>query len=134
MKVVEGKITSPFGDRIHPLTGLKMFHNGIDIACPVETPVHSPVDGEIKLVYTHDTGGLTVILGDARCRFGFCHLSLAPLPAGTKVKKGDIIALSGKTGRVTGPHLHYTVQVEGSWDGDEWHPGRLVDPASHVEF
>jgi murein DD-endopeptidase len=134
MKIVEGKITSPFGYRIHPITGIRTLHNGIDIACPVGTAVHSPLDGEVKEVYDTAAGGKTVIIGDENRRFGFCHLSRVLLPAGSKIKKGDIIALSGNTGKSTGPHLHLTLQVDGTWRGRQWTPGQWIDPSRHVEF
>lgn len=77
MSVVSGRITSGFGVRVHPVTGVKgSFHNGVDIAAPIGTEVYAPCDGVIKEVYQHETGGLTLIVGnDDEVRIGFCHLS-----------------------------------------------------------
>ncbi len=114
MKPINGKITSKFGNRKDPVTGKNKFHNGIDIACPVGTPVLAPCDGVILDVWNDLKGGksLAMITYDG-IRFGFAHLSKQMVDELDEVKAGDTIALSGNTGHVTGPHLHFTVNKNG---------------------
>lgn len=136
MKIIPGRITSGFGKRIHPLTQVEKFHNGVDVAVPIGTAVLSPVDGIIHEIYTHATGGLTLILGDktGRRRFGFCHLSKTFFPAGTPVTQGSIIALSGNTGASTGPHVHFTAKEGGQWEHGRYVGGTWVDPTQFLEL
>jgi len=117
-KVCEGKITSKFGYRIHPVTGEKgSFHNGVDIACPVGSAVLSPGECIVAQAYFHEHGGKTIILREIATnnRFGFCHLNDILVSVGAKVKKGYLIAKSGNTGRSTGPHLHFSYGTGGYW-------------------
>lgn len=120
-----GRISSKFGNRIHPITRIKTFHNGIDIAVPSGTPVIAPADGKITESWNHDRGGICLAMVTADgVRFGFAHLSKRLVVVGTKVKAGEVIALSGNTGASTGPHLHFTIKINGSW----------VDPMSHLKI
>lgn len=116
MNPVIGKISSPFGKRKHPVTGVMSFHKGVDIACPAGTAVVAPADGKIHKLWTHPRGGmcLSMVTPDG-IRYGFAHLENRLVKEGQDVKEGDVIALSGNTGHSTGPHLHFTVQVEGKW-------------------
>lgn len=120
-----GRITSRFGDRIHPITKAKKFHNGVDISVPVGTKIHAPADGKITEAWNHEKGGvcLAMVANDGM-RFGFAHLQKRLVVVGTKVKAGEVIALSGNTGASTGPHLHFTMKKNGSW----------IDPMSHLSF
>lgn len=110
---VRGRITSHFGRRVQPLPGASTNHRATDIAVPIGTPVRAPWDGRITANWT-DTrygGGRSLkILHSNGLTTGYCHLSSAPLPSGTTVHQGDIIAYSGNTGNVTGPHLHLTLR------------------------
>jgi murein DD-endopeptidase MepM/ murein hydrolase activator NlpD len=107
------RITSRYGARIDPITGASSGHNGIDIAMPQGTPILAPQRGLIVSSYYTDTGGHQVIIDHpGNIRTGYAHLSKRQ-PAGTQVKKGDIVAYSGNTGRSTGPHLHLTVKKNG---------------------
>ncbi len=113
---VPGKITSPFGLRKHPITGRDSFHNGIDIACKVGTPVVAPDYGMVTEVWSHEQGGLCLAIENLDgVRFGFAHLSKRLVKKDQPVLKGQVIALSGNTGRSTGPHLHFTVKKLGVW-------------------
>ncbi len=120
MNPVNGKITSSFGHRKHPITGIDSFHNGIDIACKSGTPVVAPDYGIITEVWNHDRGGkcLAMVSTDG-VRYGFAHLSKRLVKKDQPVLCGQIIASSGNTGQSTGPHLHFTVKKLGVW----------VDPA-----
>lgn len=137
MRVVEGRITSGFGMRVHPVTGMKgSFHNGVDVAAPIGTEVCAPCDGVVREVYRHPTGGLTLIVGDdeREVRFGFCHLSKVFWAVGTKFYRGGLIALTGNTGRTTGAHCHFTVKAGGRWEGVHYVGGEWVDPVKYLEL
>lgn len=136
-KVCEGVITSKFGNRIHPVTGQpSSFHNGVDIACPRNTPVYSPVRAKIEKVYMHELGGLTVVLRDLRNndRYAFCHLNETCYNAGQTVAQGIQIAKSGNTGRSTGPHLHFSYASGGTWSGGICSGFTYSDPTNKIEF
>lgn len=123
---VSGKISSHFGNRQNPVTGKEEFHNGIDIAVPVGTPVHSPGTGEVLKVFTNDAGGLQIAIKHANGYYtGFAHLSKANVKKGDKVKRNEVIALSGKSGNVTGAHLHFAVRDR------DLNP---IDPEKHFDF
>ena len=109
-----GWLTSGFGYRISPFTGLRQMHEGIDISNRIGTPIIAPADGLVTnigrewgfgkiLVISHGFGFTT--------RFG--HLNRIDVKIGQKVKRGQKIAEIGNTGRSTGPHLHYEVKVNG---------------------
>lgn len=136
MKVCEGRITSKFGDRIHPVTKAKSFHNGIDIACAIGTLVFSPGDCIVAQVYTHDTGGKTIILREIATndRYGFCHLNEFHVKPGVIAKKGAIIAKSGNTGRSTGPHLHFSYGTGGYWKNGVCLGFKYLDPTTKIEI
>lgn len=135
-KVIEGTITSHFGVRYHPLDGVSSAHQGIDIAAKIGTPIYSPTDGVVAAVYTHLSGGLTLILRSEckKIRYGMCHLSEAKLQEGDSVKKGDLVALSGNSGRSTGPHLHYSVKLGGDWRGGQYIGGKFVDSEPYLKI
>ncbi|MBS1635352.1 MAG: M23 family metallopeptidase [Bacteroidetes bacterium] len=111
LKPVSAKITSGFGYRTDPKTGKQgEFHNGIDLAVPVGTQVRSPMDGVVDLVNSGGDGGNQVIIRHTNgYRTGYAHLSKQLVKKGDKVKQGDVIALSGNSGKSTGPHLHLTM-------------------------
>lgn len=107
------RITSPFGDRINPITGEAQFHNGVDLAATVGTPVLAPWDGVTRPPYHTDAGGLQILVDmDDGTRAGFAHLSDA-LGGGIRVKRGDVVAYTGASGNVTGPHLHFSLKRDG---------------------
>ncbi len=104
-----GKISSGFGNRINPITKKKEFHNGIDIDVPEGTPVDSVMSGHVSRIYTTDVGGLQMIIQhDDGSIAGYAHLKSALVKEGAKIYKGELIALSGKTGQTTGAHLHFS--------------------------
>lgn len=123
--VNEKLVTSPFGKRTHPVTGEQSsFHNGIDIATPSGTPIHSPASGIVTKNYYNDAGGnQLVIKHDNGYTTGYAHLSKSMVSIGEKIKKNQIIGLTGATGKVTGPHLHLTVK---SAAGDYLDPQKIL--------
>lgn len=108
LKPSKGTLSSRYGARIHPKTGIRKMHNGVDIACPIGTPVIAPESGEIILATFSNTAGnwLHIRHNDGR-RSVFMHLSKFNKKVGDYVNKGELIAISGNTGSSTGPHLHY---------------------------
>jgi hypothetical protein len=120
---VWGRVTSPFGFRIHPFTGDNIFHEGIDISNAVGTPVRSTADGIVSFAGYRDYFGNVVMLMHPASGYKtiFGHLFKAAVIDGQAVKRGDIIGYLGNSGRSTGPHLHYEVH-------------RLSDIVNPVDF
>ncbi len=111
---VHGLLGSGFAWRRHPFTGRRQFHRGLDISAPEGTPIVAPADGIV--VKTERNGGYGKVLYISHgngivTRFG--HLLEYKTHPGQKVRRGEVIALVGSTGRSTGPHLHYEVLVGG---------------------
>ncbi len=109
-----GYETSGFGYRISPFTGHKQFHEGLDIANRMGTPVIAPANGLV--IFTGRKGGFgNLIIIDhghgITTRYG--HLSKILVKMGQHVKRGEKIGEIGNTGRSTGPHLHYEVRLNG---------------------
>jgi len=111
---VHGWVTSGFGFRTNPFTGLNQMHEGLDIANRAGTPVIAPADGIVSDTGRDASYGNVVVISHG---FGmitrFNHLSKIFVRAGQRVKRGDKIAEVGTTGMSTGPHLHYEVRVNG---------------------
>lgn len=104
------KITSSFGERIHPITGKKKFHRGIDLGCPIGTKVYSPVGGIVKFVrHNSPSAGNYLFIQDNLTddNYEFMHLSEILVAKNDIIQAGELIALSGNTGNSTGPHLHF---------------------------
>ena len=111
---VHGWVTSGFGFRTNPFTGLNQMHEGLDISNREGTPVIAPADGIVSATGKDFSYGNVVVVSHG---FGitsrFNHLSKILVGAGQKVRRGDKIAEVGTTGKSTGPHLHYEVRVNG---------------------
>ncbi|APG43340.1 M23 family metallopeptidase [Syntrophotalea acetylenica] len=113
-KPVKGWITSGFGLRRSPFGGGRRMHCGLDIAARIGTPITAPADGVIKRVATApDYGKMVVIDHGYGYQTVYGHTSKVFVKAGQRVRRGDIIAAVGNTGRSTGPHLHYEVHLNG---------------------
>ncbi len=109
-----GWLSSGFGYRISPFTGLKEFHQGIDIATRMGTTIIAPADGTVTFTGTKGGLGKCMVIKHGYgmvTRYG--HLKKYLVKQGTRVKRGDKIALVGNTGRSTAPHLHYEVHLNG---------------------
>lgn len=107
--------TNGFGSRLHPVLRIIKPHEGLDIANDVGTPVFATADGVVE--FGGHTGGGYGNLVEINHGYGYttayAHLSKVLVREGQKVKRGDLIARSGRTGLVTGPHLHYEVRFNG---------------------
>jgi len=111
---VHGWVTSGFGFRTNPFTGLTQMHEGLDISNRVGTLVIAPADGIVSDTgkdYSH--GNVVVISHGFGMTSRYNHLNQIFVRAGQKVRRGDKIAEIGMTGKTTGPHLHYEVRVNG---------------------
>lgn len=109
------RISSPFNPkRHHPITGRISPHKGVDFSMPVGTPIYATGDGEIVRVKNHPFAGKYIeIQHEGRYVTRYLHLSRTIVRRGQKVVRGQRIALSGNTGRSTGPHLHYELHIKG---------------------
>ena len=114
------RISSSFNpNRLHPVTGRVTPHNGTDFAMSTGTPVLSTGDGVVTRVENHPFAGKYIeIQHGSRFTTRYMHLDRILVRNGQSVNRGDRIGLSGATGRVTGPHLHFELHVN----------GRPVDP------
>lgn len=100
--------------RLHPVTGRISPHNGTDFATPIGTPVQSTGDGTVIMTRKHPyAGNYVVIQHSSTYKTRYLHLSKILVRKGQQVSRGQRIGLSGKTGRVTGPHLHYELIERG---------------------
>jgi murein DD-endopeptidase MepM/ murein hydrolase activator NlpD len=109
---LSGRYSSVFGKRLHPVTGKVSFHGGIDIAVPSGTWVGAADDGVVMVASTNVSHYGTAVFIDHKNGYitHYGHLSKLYVRVGQKVRKGQLIAKSGATGRVTGPHLHFTIK------------------------
>lgn len=110
------RISSGFGERVHPVLRTRKFHNGVDLPVPIGTPIHAAQAGTLIAAREDATSGRYVILEHAGgIRTAYCHLSVLPaLSVGSPVERGQWIGDSGNTGRSTGPHLHFVLRVDGT--------------------
>ena len=120
------KMSSPFGYRTDPFTGASRMHTGLDFAMKIGNPVYATGDGVVesaKFEFFGYGNSITIKHG-----FGYetiyAHLNSVKVIEGMKVKRGDCIGESGKSGRSSGPHLHYEVVYK----------GRKVNPANYLDM
>lgn len=114
---IQGRITSGFGWRKNPYSSrLREYHEGIDIAAPYGSPIKAAGDGVVTFAGYKTAWGRIVIVSHG---FGFvsqyAHNSSLLVKTGDKIKRGQIIARLGSTGRSTGPHLHFGIAQNGKW-------------------
>jgi murein DD-endopeptidase MepM/ murein hydrolase activator NlpD len=111
---VRGWVTSPFGNRTSPFSGIPTFHEGLDIAAQTGTPVVAPADGVVlKAGFSPGYGNMVEISHGYGIKTVFGHNSRLNVKVGQQVKRGDVISYVGDTGSSTGPHLHYEVRLNG---------------------
>ena len=106
-----------------PWSAKSEFHSGLDIGAPIGTAVKSPAPGTVVFAGIHPEYGQTLIIDhghETKSLYG--HLSKLQATVNQKVQRGEVVALSGNTGRSSGPHLHYEIQVK----------GQSVNPTSYL--
>ncbi|MFT4026757.1 MAG: M23 family metallopeptidase [Novosphingobium sp.] len=116
---VNGRVTSPYGLRRHPILGYARMHAGIDFGAPWGSPIVAVASGVVTFAGRHGGHGNYVRLEHGGFGTGYGHMSRIAVAPGTKVSAGQVIGYVGSTGLSTGPHLHYEV----------YQGGRTVNPA-----
>ncbi len=118
-------VTSDFGTRVHPLSGLESFHKGVDLRSEIGETVHATADGIVRETgYTRLSGKRIVVQHNFGFETRYSHLESVDVEPGDIVHKGDILATSGNTGRTDGPHLHYEIR----------YLGKAIDPRQFLEW
>lgn len=112
----ETRITSGFGERIHPISKKRSFHQGIDYSALRSTPVYAMASG--KVLYARYNGGYGLMISithpnNYQSRYAHLESIANNIAAGTEVQKGQLIGYVGSTGTSTGPHLHVEVLLNG---------------------
>jgi len=121
---VDGQVSSSYGYRLHPKTGARDFHSGMDIAADPGLPVKATADGIVSYAgWSGGSGNLVALEHGFGFSTFFAHNRLVAVKVGQKVKRGDILGYVGSTGNSTGPHLHYEV----------WKEGKALDPITFIE-
>lgn len=109
-----GWLSSGMGYRTDPFTNKRAWHNGLDISTPTGTPVYAPASGVVVYKgYNGGFGNLLVVDHGNGIETKYAHLSGFNVSKGQRIKRGDLIAYVGDTGRSTSSHLHYEIHKEG---------------------
>jgi len=117
---VVGKFTSTYGWRPNPISGQQKMHFGVDIAAPIGSAIRSAADGLVTRVgQSNDFGNFIEVKHGRYILTRYAHISKPVVHQNEVVKKGTIIGTVGLTGKTTGPHVHYEVEIN----------GEKVDPA-----
>ncbi len=130
------RMSSPFGYRSDPLLGYTKRHTGMDFACPPGNPIYATGDGVVVLAkYDHSGYGRHVEIDHG---FGYvtryAHMSRLDVEVGQVVRRGDCIGLSGRSGRITGPHLHYEVIYRGNYVNPAWYMDLDMPSKDYMEM
>ena len=135
------RISSSFNrNRFHPVLKRRMPHNGVDYAAPIGTPVLSVGDGEvIEAQYRGANGNIVKIRHNGTYTTAYLHLNgfARGITPGTRVRQGEVIGYVGKTGRVTGVHLHYMIYKNGQPVNPlniDLPPSKSIDASERSQF
>lgn len=114
---VRGRFTSGFGMRNDPFTGVRRFHNGIDLAGPPGTPIRAAMAGRVVHIENQigNYGRFVIVRHDGGYQTLYGHLEGYSVRVGQYVSQGGLIGTMGNTGRSTGPHLHFSIIKNGSF-------------------
>lgn len=120
------RISSPYGNRIHPILKTNRFHSGIDIPAPTGTNIVAAAAGRVAFAGTQGGYGRTIILDHGGGIMTlYAHNSQLMVSEGAQVTQGSVIAKAGSTGMSTGPHLHFEVRENGKYvDPMPWLKGQ----------
>lgn len=111
----EGRLASPFGERIHPVTNKVDFHSGIDLANNAGTNIYASASGIVLFSEANGTYGNMILISHGNgYSTVYAHLSKQLVKTADQVKKGDLIGKMGSTGRSTGSHLHFEIRENGT--------------------
>lgn len=116
-------VNSPFGQRKDPFTGKKRKHNGLDLRAS-GNEVYAMLDGTVKKIGEDKRSGKYIIIQHGEYLVSYCHLSRIWIECGKQVKPGEIVGITGNTGRSTGEHLHITCK----WNN------KYIDPAILIQY
>lgn len=122
------RVTSPFGYRIHPIFGYGHGHTGVDLSADTGTEIYAAYAGEVVISTYSSSAGNYIAINHGKDSSGnvlitmYLHCSKLLVSEGETVKAGQLIGLVGSTGNSTGPHLHFTVKLNGEY----------VDPAPYI--
>ena len=110
------RISDEYGNRMHPILGVEKFHNGLDMAASSGTPILAAYDGDVVAAdYSGSMGNYIMINHGSGLYTIYMHCSALYVSKGQTVSKGQNIAAVGSTGRSTGPHLHFSVRLNGNY-------------------
>lgn len=110
------RISDEYGNRMHPILGVQKFHNGLDMAASSGTPILAAYDGDVVAAdYSSSMGNYIMINHGSGLYTIYMHCSALYVSKGQTVSKGQNIAAVGSTGRSTGPHLHFSVRLNGNY-------------------
>jgi murein DD-endopeptidase MepM/ murein hydrolase activator NlpD len=114
IRPIGGYLSSPYGYRTSPFTGVRQFHSGLDLAAPAGTPIRAAMSGRVTAAGWSDTfGNYVVVSHHSGYRTLYGHMSVIRVRSGSYVGTGERIGDVGSTGLSTGPHLHFTVYKNG---------------------
>ncbi|MGE0591251.1 MAG: peptidoglycan DD-metalloendopeptidase family protein [Vicinamibacterales bacterium] len=124
----EADVTSPFGWRRDPFTGTARFHRGVDLRAAYGEPVAAAAAGHVAFAGQQGGYGTTVVVEHADgTRARYAHLSATLVREGSPVAAGDLLGRAGRSGRATGPHLHFEVTTA---DGQPLDPAGWATPTA----
>ncbi len=122
---VQGPVTSRFGKRKDPVNKKKGFHTGIDFRGKRGDKIYATADGIVKKAFTNGGYGKYILIGHNNgYTTSFAHLQTLLVKKGEKIRRGQLVGLVGNTGRSTGPHLHYEINLN----------KKPVNPSKFMEF
>lgn len=112
---ITGRISSSFGYRPNPFTGVRQFHNGLDIVGPLDSRVKAAMDGKVaETGYSAVFGNFVILSHPEGYQTLYAHLNKISVKSGASIAQGSTVGLLGSTGYSTGPHLHFGVFKRGS--------------------
>lgn len=119
------RVSSDFGNRHHPIHRRVRHHDGIDLAAPDSSPVRAIADGVVVFADPYQGyGKLVVVKHQSGLTSHYGHLESIAVRPGQRIKAGTLVGRVGHTGRVTGPHLHFEVRINGkAQDPEKYIPG-----------
>ncbi|MBP2685041.1 MAG: rane protein, partial [Deltaproteobacteria bacterium] len=120
---VDGRITSSYGYRNHPVHEERKFHTGVDLSVPSGSAVKATADGIVSFAGSTESSGIVVVAEHGHgFSTAYAHNRNAVVRVGQRISRGEVIAMSGSTGVSTGPHVHYEI----------WRNGRHTDPVGFL--